>query len=253
MRHGEFFCQRLGGAFQPDQRRALANIRQHAASHGRRQIGQPCRLQRAVRDRAQGGKANFGRDIGQAQHGKELRPGIDAKGQFGQHRQGAVSTAHQLGQIEAGDVLHHLGAAPVCFAQAIDGAEGQQGIARPAMPQTARAAGIGRGCTAQGGNAVGTQEPRPVGGIKPQALVFLAQHGSDFRQRRRRSGRDDQFRRLIFDDARKAGNIQHRQIGHRLAHLAAGAAGHDLERRSGFARRAHEVRNLGFVERLFHQ
>jgi hypothetical protein len=85
------------------------------------------------------------------------------------------------------------------------------------------------------------------------ALVFLAQHGSDFRQRRRRSGRDDQFRRLIFDDARKAGNIQHRQIGHRLAHLAAGAAGHDLERRSGFARRAHEVRNLGFVERLFHQ
>ena len=127
-------------------------------------------------------------------------------------------------------------------------------MARKASSDSRAGAGLSPAARfSQGGNAVGTQKLRPVGGIKPQALILLAQHGSDFRQRCRRGSRDDQLRRFILDDARQARDIQHGKIFHRLAHLAAGAAGHDLKRRSGFARRAHEVHNLEFGERFFHQ
>src|SRR6185437_1384689 len=196
---------------------------------------------------------NLGLHVGQAQGDGQRGLGKDAESEFGQYAQRAIGAADQLGQIEAGDVLHHLGAAAERFALAVDTAEGQQRIPRRAMAQPARTAGVGGRSPTQSGDAIGAEQPRPVGGIKTQALAFFRQHRGDLGQRRGRRGGDNQLGRLIFDDAGKTGDIQPRQIRHRLSDLAAGAARHDLERRFRLARGAHELDGLGFAGDLLHQ
>jgi len=121
---------------------------------------------------------------------------------FGQHAQRPEGATDELGQIEAGYILDHLAACLEGFAVTVHRSDAEQVIARRAVAHTRRPAQIGRERAANRAHALRPAEQRPpVGWIEAETLVPVTQHCRDIDDARSGLHREDQFLRLVCDDA----------------------------------------------------
>ena len=133
-----------------------------------------------------------------------------------EHRQCAPGAGQQLGEIVAGDVLHHLAARLEGLAASVDAAEAQQVIARRTGRQPPRPGEISHDGADQCPLPGFPAEQRPeVGRLEGQHLVALRQQRLDLADRRASTQRDHQLLRGVIDDAAQAGEIEDLAAAHR--------------------------------------
>src|SRR3569623_1896017 len=151
---------------------------------------------------------------------------------FQNHAQRAHRAGHQPRHIITCDVLHHLAAELLHLAAAVDDFHAQHEIARRARIRAARPRQTAGYRSAQ------SRAIAEMRRLEREDLLVLVQRGFDFRQRRTRTRRDHQFRRLIMNDTAMTTGVQRFSHG-RTAEKSLGIAADDAERRRTRERIAH--------------
>ena len=207
--------------------------------HRGRQMGRP----RYVRGRAEGRAHGFdGRRVAGAEdqdRARLLRRRQHLDGNFGHHGEGPEGARHELGEIEAGDVLDHPAARLEGLAAAAHRVEPQDMVARRAgldAPGPGQVAGDG---AADGPPARRATEERPqVRRLELQALAVPGQRRLDLGQGRRRAGGEDQFLGLVKPDTGKGAEVEPVAGLRGTPEGSLGARRQDLQRRLGGGRPA---------------
>ena len=148
-----------------------------------------------------------------------------------QHGKRPPGAREQLGEIVAGDVLHHLAAGFEDLPASVDAAEAQQVIPRGAGGKPPRAREIAHHgadqCPLPGFLAEQWSEIRRFEG---QHLVALRQQRLDVAHRRAGAQGHHQLLGCVVDDAADAGKVEHLVACHRPAERDLAAAAAHIER-----------------------
>ncbi len=115
-------------------------------------------------------------------------------------QQRAEAAGDQLGDVEAGDVLHRPAAGGEAFAEAVDALQAQGVVARTAGAATARTAAAGHDARRRGCPLVrGLAHSGPKSGGSKASCWPLGQHGLDLGHGRARRDGQDQLLGLVGD------------------------------------------------------
>jgi len=203
---------------------AQRDIPTPGVSHCHQRCGLELKLADPAHEREHASRIQRGRKKGHAR----FRKRVHAKGHRRDHPQRAARSAHQLGQIESRDRLHHFSAALGANAVAAQDGDADDHIAHRSISRAQRAKTIGRDDSPQR-RALGERrlERQPLP-IARELSLQLLQGDTGLRG-------DHLIGRGVLDDAVQSAGVKHGVDRRKRADLRASADEDDAPAREGLA------------------
>ena len=164
--------------------------------------------------------------MGHAQRGVRLRLREDLEAQLDQDAERAQAADHQLRDVEAGGVLHHLAARAHDLARAIHVADAQDEVAHAAVTVASRPA------QPRGDRPAQRRARLDQRRVEREELPVLGQRCVDLGDGRPGQRGEGELARLVLDDAGEAGDIQRDGALRRRGERRLGAAAARQDARS---------------------